>query len=149
MSEWLKEAASKTVDRPKAVRRFESCRFRSCKGLAKVLANPFCIFPPPHQTVRKVLARLKYSVPRYKARNGFSILTEEYLTFQTVSPLYSINAALPQPYRPKKKIFPQVRQKRLHLDNKILSLKIATRSANAMKGHLPYAISLLFTIFAE
>ena len=50
VSEWLKEAASKTVDRPKAVRRFESCRFRSCKGLAKVLANPFCIFTPlPHQ----------------------------------------------------------------------------------------------------
>ena len=60
VSEWLKEAASKTVDRPKAVRRFESCRFRSCKGLAKVLADPFCI---PPQTVRKVLARLKYSVP--------------------------------------------------------------------------------------
>ena len=38
------------------------------------------------QTVRKVLARLKYSVPIYKARSGFSILTEEYLTFQTVSP---------------------------------------------------------------
>ena len=45
VSEWLKEAASKTVDRPKAVRRFESCRFRSCKGLAKVLADPFCIPP--------------------------------------------------------------------------------------------------------
>ena len=85
MSEWLKEAASKTVDRPKAVRRFESCRFRSCKGLAKVLANPFCI-PPPPQTVRKVLARLKYSVPLYKAESGFSILTEEYLTFLTGSP---------------------------------------------------------------
>lgn len=28
VSEWLKEAASKTVDRVKAVRRFESCRFR-------------------------------------------------------------------------------------------------------------------------
>ena len=35
----------------------------------------------PPQTVRKVLVRLKY-----KARSGFSILTEEYLTFQTVSP---------------------------------------------------------------
>ena len=54
---------------------------------------------PPHynqstpcpilQTVRKVLARLKYSVPLYKARSGFSILTEEYLTFQTVSPTQS------------------------------------------------------------
>ena len=41
---------------------------------------------PPPQTVRKVLARLKYSVPLYKAKSGFSILTEEYLTFQTVSP---------------------------------------------------------------
>ena len=41
---------------------------------------------PLSQTVRKVLARLKYSVPIYKARSGFSILTEEYLTFQTVSP---------------------------------------------------------------
>ena len=108
MSEWLKEAASKTVDRPKAVRRFESCRFRSCKGLAKVLADPFYIFTP--------LLHQGRSAP----------------TMQT-----------------KEKIFPQVRQKRLHLDNKILSLKIATRSANAMKGHLPYAISLLFTIFAE
>ena len=106
MSEWLKEAASKTVDRPKAVRRFESCRFRSCKGLAKVLADPFCIPDTlPHQ------CRPNNAVPA--------------------------------------KIFPQVRQKRLLLDNKILSLKIATRSANAMKGHLPYAISLLFTIFAE
>ena len=38
------------------------------------------------QTVRKVLTRLKYSVPLYKAESGFSILTEEYLTFQTVSP---------------------------------------------------------------
>ncbi len=108
MSEWLKEAASKTVDRPKAVRRFESCRFRSCKGLAKVLADPFCIF-----------AHLLH-----QCRSAPTIQTKE-------------------------KIFSQVRQKRLHLDNKILSLKIATRSANAMKGHLPYAISLLFTIFAE
>ena len=38
------------------------------------------------QAVRKVLARLKYSVPLYKAESGFSILTEEYLTFQTGSP---------------------------------------------------------------
>ena len=42
------------------------------------------VFP---QAVLKVLARLKYSVPLYKARSGFSILTEEYLTFQTVSPI--------------------------------------------------------------
>ena len=41
----------------------------------------------PPQAVRKVLARLKYSVPLYKARSGFSILTEEYLAFQTVSPI--------------------------------------------------------------
>ena len=40
---------------------------------------------PPLQTVRKVLARLKYPVPLYKARSGFSILTEECLTFRTTS----------------------------------------------------------------
>ena len=40
----------------------------------------------PQQAVRKVLARLKYSVPLYKARSGFWILTEECLTFRTVSP---------------------------------------------------------------
>ena len=38
------------------------------------------------QTVRKVLTRLKYSVLLYKAESGFSILTEEYLTFLTGSP---------------------------------------------------------------
>ena len=37
------------------------------------------------QTVRKVLARLKYPVPLYKDRSGFSILTEECLTFRTTS----------------------------------------------------------------
>ena len=37
------------------------------------------------QTVRKVLARLKYPVPLCKARSGFSILTEECLTFRTTS----------------------------------------------------------------
>ena len=40
----------------------------------------------PPQAVLKVLARLKYSVQLYKAKSGFSILTEECLTFQTVSP---------------------------------------------------------------
>ena len=55
------------------------------------LGRVFCLFfmariESSPQTVRKVLARLKYSVPLYKARSGFSILTEEYLTFQTVSP---------------------------------------------------------------
>lgn len=39
------------------------------------------------QTVRKVLSRLKYPVPLCKARSGFSILTEEYLTFRTISPV--------------------------------------------------------------
>ena len=39
----------------------------------------------PLQAVRKVLARLKYSVPLYKDGNSFSILTEECLTFRTVS----------------------------------------------------------------
>ena len=43
-----------------------------------------CGYPP--QAVLKVLARLKYSVPLYKAKSGFPILTEECLTFQTVSP---------------------------------------------------------------
>ena len=38
------------------------------------------------KAVRKVLARLKYSVPLYKAGIGFSILTEECLTFRTVFP---------------------------------------------------------------
>ena len=40
----------------------------------------------PPQTIRKVVARLKYSVPLYKAESGFSILTEECLTFRTISP---------------------------------------------------------------
>lgn len=38
------------------------------------------------QAVLKVLARPKYSVPLYKAKSGFSILTGECLTFETVSP---------------------------------------------------------------
>ena len=48
--------------------------------------------PPPHtQTVQKVLARLKYPVPPYKARSRFSILTEECLTFRTISPVIGPN----------------------------------------------------------
>ena len=39
---------------------------------------------PSSQADRKVLAKLKYSV-LYKAESGFSILTEECLTFQTTS----------------------------------------------------------------
>ena len=50
----------------------------------KFLVILYLVFYP--KTVRKVLARLKYSAPIYKARSGFSILTEEYLTFQIVSP---------------------------------------------------------------
>ena len=42
--------------------------------------------PPP--TVRKAHARLNYPVPLYKARSGFLILTEECLTFRTVSPSF-------------------------------------------------------------
>ena len=38
------------------------------------------------QAVRKLLARLKHSVPLYKDRSGFSILTEECLTFRMTSP---------------------------------------------------------------
>ena len=45
--------------------------------------NTYGFFP---QAVLKVLARLKYSVHLYKAKSGFPILTEECLTFQTVSP---------------------------------------------------------------
>ena len=52
-------------------------------GIRRVIP---CRFPP--QTVRKVLARLKYPVPLHKARSGFSILTEECLTFRTTSPDY-------------------------------------------------------------
>ena len=37
------------------------------------------------QTIRKVLTRLKYSAPLYKAGIRFRILTEECLTFRTVS----------------------------------------------------------------
>ena len=44
VSEWLKEAASKTVDRVKAVRRFESCRFRKHSQKVSVPADTFCIF---------------------------------------------------------------------------------------------------------
>ena len=40
--------------------------------------------PPPGRP--KTHAKLKYPVPRYKARSGFLILAEECLTFRTVSP---------------------------------------------------------------
>ena len=53
-------------------------------GIQRVIP---CRFPPP-KTARKVLARLKYPVPLHKARSGFSILTEECLTFRTTSPDY-------------------------------------------------------------
>ena len=38
-----------------------------------------------HQTVLKFLARLKYSEPLYKTEDKFLILTEEFMTFETVS----------------------------------------------------------------
>ena len=50
-----------------------------------ILGHPLSVFYPP-KAARKVLARPKYSAPLYKARSGFSILTEECLTFQIVSP---------------------------------------------------------------
>lgn len=42
-----------------------------------------CDYPP--QAVLKVLARLKCSVPLYKTEDEFLILTEECLTFETVT----------------------------------------------------------------
>ena len=48
----------------------------------------------PPQAVLKVLARLKYSVPLYKAESGFSILAEECLTFRTITPYNVSNRAL-------------------------------------------------------
>lgn len=45
----------------------------------------------PPQAVLKVLARLKYSVPLYKAESGFSILAEECLTFRTITP-YNVSS---------------------------------------------------------
>ncbi len=65
------------------------CRALTWKNIFLTLQRPYKASSsglPPPQTVRKVLTRLKYSVPLYKARSGYSILTEEYLTFQTVSP---------------------------------------------------------------
>ena len=52
-----------------------------------------CVAP---QAVLKVLARLKYSVPLYKAESGFSILTEECLTFRTISPteIYGMSGSI-------------------------------------------------------
>ena len=38
-----------------------------------------------HQTVLKFLARLKYSEPLYKTEDKFLILTEEFMTFETIS----------------------------------------------------------------
>ena len=72
--------------------------------------------PPRSQTVRKVLARLKYSVPIYKARSGFSILTEEYLTFQTVS--LSVNL----PY--------------IRISSKVASVKLLTSWQTKMAEHI-------------
>ena len=56
-------------------------------GEARILAVTITRLQSEPQTVRKVLARLKYPVPLCKARSGFSILTEECLTFRTISPV--------------------------------------------------------------
>ena len=63
-------------------------RSRAADGYAapKAPAGQSCSDDVPPQAVLKVLARLKYSVPLYKAESGFSILTEECLTFRTISP---------------------------------------------------------------
>lgn len=46
----------------------------------------FSIDVTPLQTVRKLLARLKYSILSYtKSESGFLILTDECLTFRTTS----------------------------------------------------------------
>lgn len=42
----------------------------------------------PSQAILKGLARLKCSSPLYKAEDKFSLLTEECLTFQPVSPVH-------------------------------------------------------------
>ena len=52
---------------------------------SKILGHPLLVFYPP-KAARKVLARPKYSAHLYEARSGISILTEEYLIFQTVWP---------------------------------------------------------------
>ena len=54
----------------------------------KFLGHPLLVFYPP-KAARKVLAKPKYSAHLYEARSGFSILTEEYLTFQRVFPRLS------------------------------------------------------------
>ena len=57
-----------------------------------------CVTPetPTSQAVRKVLAKLKYSV-LYKAESGFPIITDECLTFRIV---YPKRTELPNPTAP-------------------------------------------------
>ena len=66
----------------KGSQRLPSYFLRITKRLIKVID----FRPSSHQAVRKVLVRLKYSVPLSKAESGFAIVTEECLTFRTVSP---------------------------------------------------------------
>ena len=68
--------------------RYRCCQVAQYGGThSAALRSALLPFPASSlpQTVRKVLARLKYPVPLYKARSGFSILTEECLTFRTTS----------------------------------------------------------------
>lgn len=46
----------------------------------------------PSQAILKGLAKLKYSGPLHKAKSGFSIITEDCLTFQTLYPSADANS---------------------------------------------------------
>ena len=87
---------STTISLPSATRTCTPIRRPNDNGTAPQTWTPFRVKSESGelfrvdspQTVRKVLARLKYPVPLHKARSGFSILTEECLTFRTISPDY-------------------------------------------------------------
>ena len=78
----------RNIDR-KDSQRLPSYFLRITKRLIKLID----VRPSSHQAVRKVLVRLKYSVPLSKAESEFAIVTEECLTFRTVSPAFGV--ALP------------------------------------------------------
>lgn len=66
-------------DNPSPNRTSRHSRVSRCfaiRSLDIVADRPRNVVTPP-QTVRKILARLKYSVLLYKARGRFSILAEE------------------------------------------------------------------------
>ena len=70
---------------PSQFARFPVTKFRHDSQPQRPHHNP----PRPKiclQAVRKVIARLKYSTPLYKARSKFSVLTEECFTFRTTAP---------------------------------------------------------------